>query len=235
MSTDTLAVFLSNARHAVRNRETVRMGGGDFSPTELSAVVDGLSAAHGLAATLRRFRDFSHAALAGGPHGESLDYYESEAARALAAFDNVALPGEAPAPGARVAPGDARLADALRALCDAVAPTRAGKRDGYTFGLLSRRHDEARAVLASWDAGTRAPGEAWRREDDETAWREGWCISNASDGVLEIQRIDEPEDESAPKFNGDAAALIHVYSLALRGSALHRRAILSTLQQGGEA
>lgn len=35
---DHLATFLANLAHAIRNRETVSIGGGDFSPTELERI-----------------------------------------------------------------------------------------------------------------------------------------------------------------------------------------------------
>ena len=53
------------------------------------------------------------------------------------------------------------------------------------------------------------------------AEREGWAIFND----CEIQRIDCPDDGSAPSFRGDDGALRHVRQLADAGSALHRKAL----------
>lgn len=39
MSRQHLETFLANLAHAVRNRETVTIGGGDFTHTELAAVL----------------------------------------------------------------------------------------------------------------------------------------------------------------------------------------------------
>lgn len=67
----------------------------------------------------------------------------------------------------------------------------------------------------------------WTRHDDAAALREGWLISNSSDGCDEIQRHDEAEI-----FPGDAEAIAHVYWKAGAGSDLHRRAIAHTLREG---
>lgn len=69
-------------------------------------------------------------------------------------------------------------------------------------------------------------------EDDLTAKAEGWALfsSNTSRSptveVLEIQKIDEPEDGSDPPFATDDDAIRHVMKRASGGSALHMRALL---------
>jgi hypothetical protein len=39
MNNTDLSTFLANLAHAVRNRETITVGGGDFSPAELAAIL----------------------------------------------------------------------------------------------------------------------------------------------------------------------------------------------------
>lgn len=45
--------FLANLKHAIRNKETVRIGGGDFSANELKDAVAALEAAQARAAALQ--------------------------------------------------------------------------------------------------------------------------------------------------------------------------------------
>jgi len=66
----------------------------------------------------------------------------------------------------------------------------------------------------------------WTQHDDAAALREGWLISNSSEGLDEIQRHDE--DES---FHSDAEAIAYVYWRAQEGSELHRRAMAYTLRE----
>lgn len=67
----------------------------------------------------------------------------------------------------------------------------------------------------------------WARQDEAAAMREGWYISNSSEGCDEIQR--HPWSEIFPS---DAEAIAHVYWKAGTGSDLHRRAIAYTLRDG---
>lgn len=66
----------------------------------------------------------------------------------------------------------------------------------------------------------RTLGASWTEFDQKRAVSEGWLITNASDGRLEIQRSDE-----AGAFSNDATAIAHVYWRALEGSPLHRKAL----------
>jgi len=45
--------FIANLKHAIRNKETVRIGGGDFSANELKDAVAALEAAQARAAALQ--------------------------------------------------------------------------------------------------------------------------------------------------------------------------------------
>lgn len=65
-------------------------------------------------------------------------------------------------------------------------------------------------------------GEAWSRADSEAALAEGWDVWDA-EGVLEIQRDDDPE-RGARAFGSDAAARDWVMRRAAAGSDLHARA-----------
>lgn len=68
----------------------------------------------------------------------------------------------------------------------------------------------------------------WTQQDSEAAAREGWDVfyaCRASDEQYQIEKDDE-----AGIFVSDAEALYHVYDQALRGSMLHRRALLFVLR-----
>jgi hypothetical protein len=65
----------------------------------------------------------------------------------------------------------------------------------------------------------------WSRQDCDATTPEGWCLSSTSHGHLEIQRIDQPEDGSEPRFAGDDEAIAYVTELAATGSDLHARAL----------
>jgi len=92
----------------------------------------------------------------------------------------------------------------------------------------TRVRDRARAVLdryqaqAVWQAGA----------DDDATGAEGWGIFalDAAETRFEIQRIDDPEEGEA-QLASDDAALAHVLDQAMRGSALHRRAITFVLDR----
>lgn len=65
--------------------------------------------------------------------------------------------------------------------------------------------------------------------DNAQAVREGWGLFNAN-GVLEIQRIDEPDlpdppAEGWPSHLTDEHAVLHVTSAAAAGSAYHQQAL----------
>ena len=69
----------------------------------------------------------------------------------------------------------------------------------------------------------------WSMAAHRASSAEGWIVSYADreDGArYEIQRLDE-----SGVFDSDADALAHVYDNALRGSFLHRLALLFTLQE----
>lgn len=64
--------------------------------------------------------------------------------------------------------------------------------------------------------------------DNAQALREGWGLFDAH-GVLEIQRIDEPDlpdalAETLPRFPTDGHAVLHVMATAAAGSAYHQQA-----------
>jgi hypothetical protein len=70
----------------------------------------------------------------------------------------------------------------------------------------------------------------WTEEQDTRAISEGWSIFESDDGVLRLQRIDEPQsiDQSypvEPPFKSDSEALAYVKQQALLGSELHRKAL----------
>lgn len=71
----------------------------------------------------------------------------------------------------------------------------------------------------------------WTPEDSRLAIAEGWELFSVDrDGqLLEIQRIDAPEDGSDPRFASDAQAVAFVYDRAIEGSELHRRALLLSM------
>lgn len=60
----------------------------------------------------------------------------------------------------------------------------------------------------------------WTRKHSQAAQKEGWDLFTRSDGLLEIERIDEQ-----PTFKSDKAALEYVYRRAGKGSQLHLLAI----------
>ena len=74
-------------------------------------------------------------------------------------------------------------------------------------------------------AELRGKAEDWTHADEAAANTEGWCVSNSSDGCVEIQRLDEAE-----VFSEDGAAIAHVYWSAGAGSALHQKALAVTLR-----
>lgn len=61
--------------------------------------------------------------------------------------------------------------------------------------------------------------EYWRTVAGPQANKEGWDIFD-TDGVLQIQRIDDPEDDCV-QLDGDVAAYRHCVEQAMRGSKLH--------------
>jgi hypothetical protein len=68
--------------------------------------------------------------------------------------------------------------------------------------------------------------------DEQTAFAEGWCLSERDDGFWEIQRLDECEARSSsldgdglPPFITDAEALAYVRRMAIAGSRLHAEAM----------
>ena len=64
----------------------------------------------------------------------------------------------------------------------------------------------------------------WDVKRDTASSAEGWSIFNA-DGLLQIQRIDDPEDGSEPVFAHDGEAYKFVTEKALKGSKLHLLAL----------
>lgn len=60
----------------------------------------------------------------------------------------------------------------------------------------------------------------WTETDGKAIELEGWCLSERSDGRLEIQRCDETES-----FPDDMAALKFVEDLAKAGSSIHAKAL----------
>jgi len=59
-------------------------------------------------------------------------------------------------------------------------------------------------------------------EWQKIAIAEGWNVFDSSDYGLQIERIDDPEDGSEPKFEGDEAAVDFVRRRAREGSRMHR-------------
>jgi hypothetical protein len=65
----------------------------------------------------------------------------------------------------------------------------------------------------------------WDGQDEAAANAEGWCVSETSEGYIEIEKLDESE-----VFGDDSDAIAFVYDMAVRHkSELHRRAIEFTL------
>mgnify|MGYP000855330241 FL=1 len=60
--------------------------------------------------------------------------------------------------------------------------------------------------------------------DSAQAIQEGWDLFEVN-GLLHLQRIDWPDDESEPKFVCDTDAIIFVANEARRGSLYHRKAL----------
>lgn len=66
----------------------------------------------------------------------------------------------------------------------------------------------------------------WELRDSALAALEGWDVFHVNSDQFEIQRCDE-----ADIFTEDPIALFHVYDKALRGSELHRKALLFVLDE----
>lgn len=64
----------------------------------------------------------------------------------------------------------------------------------------------------------------WPPEYAAAANAEGWDLFD-NGTVLEIERVDEPEDRDAPVFADDFAAIVHVLAKSKTGSIVHREAI----------
>lgn len=67
----------------------------------------------------------------------------------------------------------------------------------------------------------------WTDADERAANREGWLISNSSEGWMEVQKVDD-----CPLFATDAEAIAFVYRRAVEGSSLHARALAFTVPNG---
>jgi hypothetical protein len=63
----------------------------------------------------------------------------------------------------------------------------------------------------------------WTKLDSAAARTEGWDVF-AADGILQIQRIDDPEN-GEPLFASDAEALLFVNAQAAEGGSLHTKAM----------
>lgn len=71
----------------------------------------------------------------------------------------------------------------------------------------------------------------WTREDSDAATAKGWDVFDSSERVLEIERIDAPEDGLPPIFDSDDEALGSVYLNAQGGDLLCQKALLLTLSK----
>lgn len=67
----------------------------------------------------------------------------------------------------------------------------------------------------------------WTEFDELRANKEGWCISNSSEGWMAVQKLD-----SMDTFSTDREAVAYVYWEAVDGSPLHRKAIRYTVAGG---
>ena len=63
--------------------------------------------------------------------------------------------------------------------------------------------------------------------DNTQAFREGWGLFMCDDGLLRVQRLDDPQSvnlDGAPVFGSDDEAIIWVAKQGLAGSRYHARA-----------
>jgi hypothetical protein len=73
--------------------------------------------------------------------------------------------------------------------------------------------------------------------DNTQAFREGWGLFMCDDGLLRVQRLDDPQSanlEDAPVFGSDDDAMIWVAKQGLAGSRYHARACALHGTTGGD-